>query len=93
MNKAMFYYVSKSINVEGSSFANTLVKRFGTFSEAEAYLKGLVEKWSAEGLTAKAIDNDGEVWMAQATNDDYVVVHLYHIFATPAFMAGGHEGL
>lgn len=93
MNAKMYYYISKDIKVTGSSFANTLVKRFDTFADAEAYLKTMVEEWTAAGLSAKTMDIDGEAWMAQATNEEFCVVHMYHIFATPVFMAGGEEGL
>lgn len=90
----MLYYISEDIQKEGLSFANHLIKRADTYEEAVDFCKKAVEDWRCEGLNARVItvEDDG-VWGAQALDEEFIVKHFYHIFATPMFMAGGQEGL
>ena len=94
--KMFYYYIAEDFNKEDMGFANHLIKRCDTYEEAVEFCNSAVNKWREDGLVAELIFidvNKTEVWGAHAYDKEFVVKHLYNIFATPMFMAGGVDGL
>lgn len=89
----LLYYIAEDIRKEGMTFANHLIKRCDSFAEAVFFLRDKRNEWISEGLLTKPTEVGGDWWGMQALDENYKVVHNYHIFATPIFMAGGEEGL
>ena len=95
----MIYYIAESS--KNSLFTTTLIARCETQEEAAEFCKKAVAEWREEGLeTITTIGDDNMIWGAQAMTpwhfdgreETCEVVHLYHVFATPIFMAGGEMG-
>ena len=99
----MFYYIAESSKTE--MFTTTLVERFDTLAEAQDFVREAASRWDDEGLRSNLIYNDGrtlssepsyrgdgELWGADALDQEYFVRHNYLIFASPIFMGGGTIG-
>ena len=96
--KKMLYYIAESSKSE--LFTTTLIARLESYEEAVEFCKGKAKEWQTEGYETRLTDIEGEVWGVEAITPWHYngreetcdLVHLYHIFATPVFMAGGKIG-
>lgn len=97
----MYFYIAESD--KKSLFTTTLIKRCESYEEAAAFCAKAASEWRSEGLNAfLCYDKDirhnpdlvegAKVVGCEALDEEYIVVHNYHIFATPCFMAGGSIG-
>ena len=103
----MLYYIAERVFTDKFeySFLFHLIKRCDSKEEAIQFCKDAVNKWrEEEGLDVRLNYNvdirkfpelidTAEVVGAMALDYNYVCKHMYEIFATPSFMAGGFEGL
>ena len=87
-----FYYIA-SEDVTNLDFKFQIVKRCDSYEDAVSYLKGKAEEWANKGLNARLLDVDGIIYGADAMDSEFAVKHMYKIFGSPCFMAGGSIGL